>query len=130
MSCSVGPVEIQLIFFPLETVRVSLLVSTQHTGVTAWSTLTGGGSRLAEGRDMQRGNCSGHMLAQGQSGKVDSAGPPLTGSLPVSVGVSLPQLGPTPLQGEAFGKPRATDGAAQPGPGPCRPLCSFKGQGA
>lgn len=69
---------------------------------------------------MQRGNCSRHMLAQGPSGKVDSTGPPLTGSLPVSVRVSLPQLGPTPLQGGAFGKPRATDGAAQPGSGPCR----------
>ena len=124
MSCSVGPVETRLISFPLNLLGVSLLVSTQHTGVVACNTLTRGGSRLAEGGDMhrrRRGNCYGYTLVQGRSGKVDGAGPPLTGS----AGVSLPRLGPTLLQGGSFGSPRAMCRAGQPGSGPCRTPCSY-----
>ena len=123
-SCSVGPVETRLISFPLNLLGVLLLVSTQHTGVVACNTLTRGVSRLADGGDMQRrrrGNCYGHTLVQGRSGKVDGAGPPLTGS----AGVGLPRLRPTPLQGGAFGSPRAMDRAREPGPGPCRTPCSY-----
>lgn len=124
MSCSVGPVETRLISFPLNLLGVSLLVSTQHTGVVARNTLTRVGSRLAEGGDMHRrrgGNCYVYTLVQGRSGKVDGAGPPLTGS----AGVSLPRLGPTLLQGGALGSPRAKCRAGQPGFGPYRTPCSY-----
>ena len=64
---------------------------------------------------------TGRTLVQGRSGKVDGAGPPLTGS----AGVSLPRLGPTLLQGGSFGSPRAMCRAGQPGSGPCRTPCSY-----
>lgn len=49
-----------------------MLVSTQHTGDNAQSTLTRGGSKLAEGGDMQRGcsgNYLGHTGARGGQGR-------------------------------------------------------------
>lgn len=107
--CTAGPVETQLIFFPLKSVR-SLVVS---INTALWGHCLEHpdkrGHRLAEGGVMQRGSggsCSRHMLTQRWSGKADSTGPPLTGSLPVSAGVRIPQLGANPTPRRNIRKPQ------------------------
>lgn len=105
-----------LMFIPLEHVR-SLAVSIHTARWGHGVEHPEEGSRLAEGGDMQRGR-RGNFRAHDGTGKAGPASHELPSCL--CLGQSPPQLGPTPLQGRALVSPRATDGAAQPGSGPCR----------
>lgn len=116
-----------LIFSPLEPVRpLAVSINTARWGHCLAH--PDEGSRLAEGGDMQRG-CRGNFRAHVGTGKAGPASHGLPSCL--CLGQSPPELGPTPLQGRALESPRATDGAAQPGSGPCRTplMLSPKGQG-
>lgn len=115
-----------LVFLPLESVGSHIVsINTAHWGHCSEHPDEGaaGWPRVRS----CRGNCSGRILAQGGQGRQTVA---LTGFLPVSARVSLPQHGPTSLQGGTF--KRATDGASQPGSGPLQqPFLELspKGQG-
>lgn len=104
-----------LVFSPLESVRThSVSINTARWGHCSEHPEEGAAGWQRVGTC--RGNCSGRILAQGGQGRQTVQALALTGFLPVSARVSLPQPGPTPLQGWTF--KRATDGASQPGSGP------------
>lgn len=122
---SVGQVKPEADFFPRESVRCLIVsINTAHWAV-ACNTLTEG--QQAGRGDMHRrhrGTVVGTRWYRGRSGKVDGAGPPLTGS----AGVSLPDR-PTLLQGGAFGSPRLCTGQVSQALAPAGPLVHIVTQG-